>query len=189
MPLSHSGDGQLPTLDAVLNSVRNARLLGVRYVLLPGSADVDYGPSDVADEVEHAVELQLDGATITLAWQMKSESECLGTSISVADDLAGEHVSIVDVSSHSRWISYIGKRVADLRTSWHASAFTDHECPWAATFVFEDGASFTVSLGELVDGSPTYLPDSLVVLFGREAAERYKVGDAGSSWGNRLRTS
>jgi hypothetical protein len=58
---------------------------------------------------------------------------------------------------------------------------------WALALNFRNAASVAVALGELVDDMPSYLPDSLVVLFGQEAAESYRIASSPTSaWGDEM---
>lgn len=42
--------------------------------------------------------------------------------------------------------------------------------PWAINLRFASGANLVIGLGDLLDGQPTYMPDTLLVIGSREAA-------------------
>jgi hypothetical protein len=170
----------------VLGAVNGKALQRVRYVVLPGSPE-PAARASVVDEAEYAVEMVFDGFVVGIFWQMENELECLRVVRQEMGGVASGYSKIIDVSSYSGWSNRIGKKVAGFRASWHRPAFSEVECLWAFTVLLEDAEPATVALGELLTDVPSYLPDSLVVLFGQNTAQDFQlaVGSA-SAWGEEL---
>ncbi|WP_077488494.1 hypothetical protein [Sinomonas mesophila] len=90
-------------------------------------------------------------------------------------------VTITDVSE--RWRDLSGKRLTACTFS-HSTRPSD--LPWAMNLQFASGANLVIALGELLDGQPSYMPDTLLVIGTREAAESYSHPAAlGTAWGDR----
>lgn len=81
----------------------------------------------------------------------------------------------------------ISEELISIRISQHRPVPTQGDCLWALALTFRNAASVAVALGELVDDVPSYLPDSLVVLFGQEVAESYRISSSPTSaWGDEI---
>lgn len=90
-------------------------------------------------------------------------------------------VTITDVSE--RWGGLIGERLTACTFS-HSTPPSD--LPWAINLRFASGAYLVIALGELLDGQPSYMPDSLLVIGSREAAVSYSHPAAlGTAWSDR----
>ena len=74
-----------------------------------------------------------------------------------------------DVSE--RWQGLLGARL--IGASWSDHETGDGVQPWAVTLEFDIG-ELVVALGEVIDGRPSYLPDSLVVTANRRLALDYR---------------
>lgn len=169
-----------------LSGLRGKRLDLVRYVVLPESPEPEMRPSAGWDEVEYAIELVFDGVPIAISWQMENEMECLSVRPQSAGDVA-HYSKIIDLSAHPGWEACVGEELISIRVSQYRPASTQDDCLWALAFIFRNAVSIAVALGELVDDMPSYLPDSLVVLFGQEAAESYRIaGSPTSAWGDEM---
>ncbi len=77
-------------------------------------------------------------------------------------------VTITDVSE--RWRGLIGERLTACTFS-HSDPPSDLR--WAMNLHFASGANLVIALGELLDGQPSYMPDTLLVIGSRETAESY----------------
>lgn len=137
------------------------------------------------DEAEYAIELVFDRLPITISWQMENEMECLNVRSQDVGGVIAHYSKIIDMSSHPGWEACVGEELISIRISQHRPVSID--CLWALVFVFRNDASVAVALGELVDDMPSYLPDSLVVMFGQEAAESYRIAASPTSaWGDEM---
>lgn len=143
-----------------------SRLTGVHYDLLEWEAEV---PVDSAlDEVPKAVLLAFDRLDVLLRWELRPPIEQL-LMLSNQDAQPGPLFRRVDVSR--RWVAFLGAQVVG--ASWAEQETCDGLQPWAVTISFDGARELVVALGELVDGVPTYLPDSLIVTASREVALSY----------------
>ena len=160
------------------------RLGLVRYVVLPESPESAMRASASRDEVEYAIELVFDSQPVAISWQMDNEMECLSVRSHGVEDVISDYSKIIDVSVQSGWGACVGEELISVRISRHSPVSAEDNCLWAVALSFGNAASVTVALGELVAGMPSYLPDSLVVLFGKDAAESYRIASSPSSaWG------
>ncbi|MFD3403742.1 hypothetical protein ACFWUU_23865 [Kribbella sp. NPDC058693] len=89
---------------------------------------------------------------------------------SYAEDDPGPLKRRLDVSR--RWSAFLGAQVVGIY--WTEQETTDGFQPWAVTLDFEGVGELVIALGELVDGVPTYLPDSLIVTASQDVARSYK---------------
>jgi hypothetical protein len=167
-----------------LRGLRGQRLNRVRYVVLPESPGPEMRASESWDEVEYAVELVFDGMSVVISWQMENEIECLTVRPRGVVPVIPDYSKTIDLSAQSGWEACVGEELISVRASQHRPDPAQGDCLWALALTFRNAASVAVALGELVDDIPSYLPDSLVVLFGKEAAEGYWIsGSPTSAWG------
>ena len=81
----------------------------------------------------------------------------------------------------------VGEELISVRISQHCPVSAEGNCLWALALNFRNAFSVAVALGELVDNMPSYLPDSLVVVFREEAAESYRIASSPTSpWGDEM---
>lgn len=173
-----------------LSEVIGAQVVGVRY-LVPGGAQWPDGRADgFVHEIDHGVELMLsDDHVLCMQWQMDGENEYLRVSLRSPTHETSDNTLIdaIDVSSAPEWTSLLGGSISSIRISWHIANTGCPRSVWAIRFDVETGASFVVALGEVRDGVPTYLPDSVLVIFDREDAETYRTaGSSTSAWEGEL---
>lgn len=167
----------------ILSGLRGQRLNSVRYVVLPESPEPRMFPSESWDEVEYAVELAFDGMSIVIYWLMENEIECLSVRSRSVADVIPAHSKTIDMSARPGWDACVGEELISVRISQHRPV-PAQDCLWALALIFRNAASVAVALGEIVDDIPSYLPDSLIVIFGQEAAESYRIsGSRTSAWG------
>jgi len=151
------------------------RLAGVHYDVL--SWEDEPLASSAVDQVPMAVTLSFDRLRVQLRWDLRPPIERLVILTDVAEP--GPLTRRIDVSR--RWGAFLGSQL--VAASWAEQETADGYQPWAVTFAFENVGELVVALGELVDGTPTYLPDSLIVTASREAAVSYQpVASATPAW-------
>jgi hypothetical protein len=151
----------------VQRQILGSRLRAVKYDLLEWEGLPD--PTSSVDAIAMAVILQLDEMSVLLRWDLHPPTERLVI-------VSGEHSQLaplvrrVDVSE--RWGAFLGAKV--VAASWAQQETGDGLQPWAVTFSFADVGELVVALGEVVDGSPSYIPDSLIMTASQDAALSYR---------------
>lgn len=136
-------------------------------------------------EVEHGVELENQaGTTLALLWQMDNHSQYLSARLADGPQQPPtELIEAVDVSDLPAWQPYLGVQLSRAGASWHIPWNCEDSHLWSVRLGGPDQA-FTIALGELRASQPTYLPDSVVVLFGQRQAKNYRITDADPpAWG------
>lgn len=167
-----------------LRGLRGLRLNRVRYVVLPESPRPEMRASKSWHEVEYAVELVFDGMSVVISWLMENEIECLNVRPRGVVPVIPDYSKTIDLSAQPGWEDCVGEELISVRASQYRPDPAQGDCLWALALTFRNTASVAVALGELVDDIPSYLPDSLVVLFGKEAAEGYWIsGSPTAAWG------
>jgi len=157
------------------------RLTGVRYDMFAWD-DLPTAESSV-DAVPMAVILSFNGLNICLRWNLEPPSEQL-VMLTETDLSSGPLVRRVDVSE--RWHDLLNAQL--VRASWAEHETGEGVQPWAVTFDFARAGGLVVALGELIDGLPSYLPDSLLVTADRDVALRYRPpGALTPAWTDRSR--
>jgi hypothetical protein len=178
-------DGQLELLGA-LRGVIGSRIAGVRYLVPAGAGWPDGREDGLVHEVDQGVVLVMtDGSALSAQWLMQGEDEFLAIApMSISGLRAGSLIDAIDVSGAPEWMAILGRTVNGVGVAWHVPNAGRPKSIWALRFDIEGGSSFVIALGEVRDGSPTYLPDAIVVLFDREDAESYRIaGGVTSAWG------
>lgn len=131
-----------------------------------------------------ALELVFDGIPVVISWLMENEIECLNVRSRGVAAVIPDYSKTIDLSARPGWEACVGGELISVRTSRHRPVPAQGDCLWALALTFRNAASVAVALGELVDDIPSYLPDSLVVIFGQEAAESYRIsGSPTPAWG------
>ncbi len=151
-------------------------LSAIRYVTLPWEQEPARGA--IVDAVSRAILLEFGTLRSQVRWTLEPPVERL-----TVEAPSPWHTlplsKVVDVSD--RWAGLIGTRL--LR---HDIGFQEVESgrePWALLLHFEDARRLLIALGELDDGVPRYLPDSLVVTEDASIAMHYVPGASeGSLW-------
>lgn len=151
----------------VLRRVLGSRLQGVKYDLLEWQDEPS--PTSIVDTVPKAVILEFDETSVLLRWDLRPPSEQL-LFLSSEGVTPGPLVRRVDVSQ--RWGAFLGARL--VAASWAQQETGDGLQPWAVTLAFADAGELVLALGEVVDGSLSYIPDSLIVTASRDAALSYQ---------------
>jgi hypothetical protein len=116
---------------------------------------------------------------------MFDDLEFLLVSRSIDDvHLDRDVVDILEVSDLSAWQARIGVTIESVGVSRHTQGDGCGESIWAFRVNLANSDSFVIALGEVRDGIPVYLPDSIVVLFARDAAKALSHrGSLASAWG------
>lgn len=146
--------------------VLGRRLLGVKYDLLEWEDEPD--PTCIVDTVPKAVILDFDVGSFLLRWDLRPPTEQL-VILGSQGSSPGPLFRRVDVSK--RWSAFLGAKL--VAASWAQQLTAGGLQPWAITLAFADVGELVVALGEVVDGSLSYLPDSLIITSSRHAALSY----------------
>ena len=157
--------------EVVGSQVLGSRLRGVQYDLLEWEDEPV--ATSIIDVVPKAVILTFDNLGVLLRWDLNPPIERL---VMVSDEhsQAGPLVRRVDVSG--RWGAFLGAQL--IAASWAEQETSDGLQPWALTLAFAEVGELVVALGEVVEGSPSYLPDSLIVTASRDVALSYRPSSA-----------
>jgi hypothetical protein len=172
-----------------LRGVIGSRVVDVRYLVPAGAQWPDGREDGLVHEVDHGVELVMaDGSALSLQWEMQGEDEFLSIVLqSVSRARADGLIDAFGVADSPEWSEIFGRPVTDVGVAWH---IPNAGCPrsvWAIRIDLDGDSSFVIALGEVREGVPAYLPDSIVVLFDREDAESYWItGSTTSAWGETL---
>lgn len=142
-------------------------LQGVKYDLLEWEDEPD--PRSIVDTVPKAVILEFDETSVLLRWDLRPPTEQL-VLLSGEGSVPGPLVRRVDVSE--RWGAFLGAKL--VAASWAQQETGDGLQPWAVTLAFADVGELVVALGEVVDGSLSYIPDSLIMTGSRDVALSYQ---------------
>lgn len=191
MTYSPLPDGHGEPLSA-LHSVVGSRIVDVRYLLPAGVQWPDGRVDGLVHEVDHGVELAMaDGSVVALYWEMRGEDEFLAiVPMSVAGFWVEGLIDAVSVSKEPDWVGILSRTVTGVGVAWHIPNAGCPKSVWAARIDLDGGSSFVIALGEIHEGVPAYLPDSIVVLFDRNDAESYWInGYDTSAWGETIPTS
>lgn len=149
-----------------LSRLLGSQLTGVQYDILEW--EVEPAADSTVDQVPKAVTLTFDGLRVQLRWDLRPPIERL-VMVTGAQPL-GPLTRRIDVSK--RWEALLGSRLVGV--SWAEQETPDGFQPWAVTLAFSGGGELVVALGELIEGTPTYIPDSLIVTSSREDAIAYR---------------
>ncbi len=128
---------------------------------------------DVHGDVDTVIVTLASGRTLELAWAQSGMNE--GLSVALGQRRA-DHTDLLDlvgVSGERGWQGLLGRPIVRIRSSWQVPNEGCPETLWALSLELDEQGSATVALGELRDGAPTYIPDSLVVVFGHTAGTAY----------------
>lgn len=176
---------------SALRGVVGSRIVDVRYLLsagVPWPGGRVYG---LVHEVEHGVELVMaDGSALALYWEMRGEDQFLAiVPRSVAGFWVEGLIDALSVSKEPEWVGILGRTIHGVGVAWHVPNAGCPRSVWAARIDLDGGSSFVIALGEIHEGAPAYLPDSIVVLFDRNDAESYINDYDTSAWGETIPTS
>ena len=151
-------------------------LESIWYLVLPGDR---VSAGDKVDSVSWAVQLVFaDESELGFHWQLDQGSGCL-----VATSTLPHHPFEVRQDASGRWPELIGLRLSDAIQVVHE---TDRGATlWSVRLAFDQDRSLVVALGEKDEsGSPTYLPDGLIVTDSEVVASSYVVpGAPQGAWG------
>jgi hypothetical protein len=167
----------------IRRSFVGARVVSVRY-RQTGVSGLAAVPAGESHEVDLDVVFELSSGIATVTWERNDLVEGLAIAF---PDVAVEVEGTVSVPADEsvQWRSYVGKEVRDVSLGWQVSEVDCPESLWVLRLSFETDAKVVLALGQLdTDGTPTYHPDSIVVVFGEDVARSYEPpGALGSSWG------
>lgn len=177
--------------DRVIRDELSAAVVGrglwnVVYFVPPGLERVEEDSvGDAIHLVDMGVSLVLDGLTINLAWSMDGPEEGLAVATDPLDPMFfGRSAVPIDANGISPWPSRLGHTIEGIAWAWHQPC---DDCPdllWALRVDFGAPGSAVIALGDVEDGTPRYMPDSLLILFDEDVARSYAIpAGEGSSWG------
>lgn len=152
----------------ILDAVEGRTLVGLAYLGFPW----DPVPSDAesVDAVNGAVVLDFGDMRLAVRWDLRPPVERLIVESFDAFATAAPLTTSRDVSH--RWRSVLGSSLTSHAWGWH-EVESGREI-WAVALRFSNAQTLTIALGELVEGVPTYMPDSLVVTATERIAKAYK---------------
>lgn len=152
---------------ASLASALGQRLVRIDYVMLPWETEIR-GKAAI-DAVSRAVILTFEKTQLQVRWKLQPPVEKIV--VEPADGWRGIPLAAI-VSANARWSDFLGLKLCDYRTTYqHVESGRE---PWAFLLNFDGGLRLLIALGELNNGGPTYLPDSLVVTADALVATAYK---------------
>lgn len=153
-------------------------LTGIVYAMPAGATWRPEPTNPHVHEVEMAVVLKFGGPHLRLDWAQSGweEGMALQFDISLPDAW-----SATEVQTEANWAPLIKRPLIGADVAWHRSEEGASEVALGMIFRFEGEVSVTIGLGEWVDGSPSYLPDEIIVLFERGAGARY-FDSLGTEW-------
>lgn len=156
----------------LIDAVEGRTLVRMAYVGLPW----DPAPSDAdpMDAVNRAAILDFDDIRLIVRWDLRPPVERLVVETYDASIATAPLTSVHDVSH--RWRSVIGGVLVSHAWGWH-DVESGRET-WALALTFNNAQTLFIALGELVEGDPTYLPDSLVVTATEHVAQVYRPSAA-----------
>lgn len=142
-------------------------LVSLRYEVLDWEVQPD--ASAKIDAVAMAVIMDFEGCSVAFRWDLRPPTEQL---VVVASESVGvgRRARRIDVSR--RWSTFVGAELVAARWSYHETG--EGLQPWAVTLSFAGVGDLVVALGELVAGSPSYLPDSLIITASEDLAREYQ---------------
>ena len=154
-------------------------LTSVHYELL--SWEQAPSADSCVDQVAMAVTLNWQESRPTrISWSTDPQREGLVQGGPSAEG-PGPQLEIADVSE--RWGGLLGQR---LTACTFSHALPPGDLPWAMNLLFASGAHLVIALGELLEGEPRYIPDSLLVTESRDAAVAFSPPAAlGTAWSDR----
>lgn len=152
----------------LIDRVEGRPLVGITYLGLPW----DPTPADtqLVDVVNRAVVLDFDGLRLAVRWDLRPPVERLAVESYGESSAVAPLTTSHDVSH--RWRSVIGGVLNAHAWGWHeVESGTE---VWAVALRFSNAQTLFIALGELVEGAPIYLPDSLVVTASERIAKAYR---------------
>lgn len=160
-------------------------VVGQRIVRVAYKSSADLFPDAGIHEVDQAVVISTDSATMVLEWRIRNYDEFLSV-VEPPDKAVTTALGALDVSGLPPWSALVGSAIAGFGVATQASEAGD-TLLWALRMDFEIGASVVVALGELQGATPNYQPDGLLVISDPETAQTYQVlGAPESAWGRVL---
>ncbi len=166
----------------ILDGAEGRTLVGITYLGFPW----DSMPSDAesVDAVNRAIVLDFGDVRLAVRWDLRPPVERLIVESFDASAAAAPLTTSRDVSH--RWQSILGSSLTSHAWGWH-EVESGREI-WAVALRFSNAQTLIIALGELVEGVPTYLPDSLVVTATERIAKAYKPRAATNSLWEMLAT-
>ena len=167
------------TAEASGSAERASLLRAISYELLSWE-EVPTVPRDV-DQVSTAVLLHFDGgSSIRFRWALRPGVERLSIDGWMPGDPTVE-TRVEDVTD--RWPGFFGKALR--RLDFALQDVGSGPEPYACRLHFESELSLVIALGELNEGSITYIPDSLIVTSSPDRAASYRPPAAwDNTWGS-----
>jgi hypothetical protein len=173
----------LNRIDTLRRAFLGARIDAVRYLQTLHGGLVS-APSSSMHEVELGIEIHLSTGVFFITWEREDLIE--GITISPSQALTpSEDVALINADNAPEWQDCIGSTISQFHLMWQVS---QHDCPeslWALRLTLDPHQEIVIALGELnPDGTPTYYPDSLVVIFDEKVSRSYRnPGSSVTAWG------
>jgi hypothetical protein len=183
---AHSDVSGVPL--AILRSLMGGRMQSVVYKTSSNGVDNRDQRADLdVHEVDHAVVISTESASVVLEWCLRNYDEFLNIVGAPEAGVAAAVTDTVDATGFPQWADLRESPVTGFGVATQPAAEDGSELPWALRIDTANGDSVVVALGELRDGIPAYQPDSLLVLFRPELAQSFQImGSSESAWGRRL---
>ncbi|MEV5303493.1 hypothetical protein [Amycolatopsis methanolica] len=139
-----------------------------------GVHDVDMG---VVISLSNQVEFEID-------WAMSGFAEGLALGVHTKSCIEPDGlIDVVDVGELPEWQSCLGRAIQEISFSSFASNEGVPRTVWAVKFRLENAVEFAIALGEIVDGRPHYLPDSIMVIMDESVGRSYRItGSDQTAW-------
>jgi hypothetical protein len=170
-------------VSAIEDALVGSRVVSVEYGQTEHGGLLEV-PVGSCHEVDLDICLGMSGGIVNLTWDRDDLVE--GLSISISGEVTSrDELRSVVVSGSPQWLPLIGQRISSVAFGWQISESGCPESLWSLRVDFDIGHSVVFALGELDGGStPSYFPDSLLVIFDERAARSYAhLGAIGNSWG------
>ncbi|XRQ08954.1 hypothetical protein ACN3XK_72820 [Actinomadura welshii] len=132
--------------------------------------DVDQGDLAAVHEVDQAVVISTEAATMVLEWCIRDCDEFLNIVDSTAKGAAAAVTAIHDVADVPPWSSLLGSMIVGFGVATLQSE-EGGELIWAIRIDVDDGASVVVALGDVRQMALNYQSDSLLAIFAPEVAQ------------------
>lgn len=181
----------------ILSGVIRARLTRVRYLLLLWSSVLDRSARHV-HLVDKAIELTFGDISISARWVMDANAGGLELFAEALAEVDPEYGELVDMSKDPQWSCRIDNCVTSVGVALHRPTDiygedTFGDWIWALRLEFGGAQPAVIALGDFpvhdrdIDSEPRFSPDNLLVLFGKEEAQRYWIETSmDSSWSNTI---
>jgi hypothetical protein len=175
-----------PLLNQVSRAIVDRRMDRLR-LLASGSINASAFPTGILEGDTFEL-LFVDGSVLRIRWAMAGRDE--GIAVTLASlPLEADRLASVNLSQVSPWSGLIGHVVTQVRVAWQQLAPDGLELLWAISLRSSGGLDACIALGEIVEQSVDYIPDSLVAICSAKVAHDYhNPASRTTAWGEPLST-